>query len=240
MKYIDKSFCPEGLANYLANNEQATWTNFSNEAQEAYKVVQETIKLDQLGICCYCETNFDISDQSPIKDFRVEHFYPKSLTPITETNENAHLTWSNLFGCCHGGSRNHIDDDRYTSPDLHCDAIKKEKNWTKIILNPLKIPKDAKIFTFEKNGLMKVLENCPDDFKELAQNSIEKLNLNETTYLMKAREKIREEMGNQFQNLTRSGKTPEEALDFLKEALFSNTATNMKFYTCKLDFVSYE
>lgn len=239
MKHILKSECPEGLAKYLKDNPDGTWDNFSDEAREAYKIVQDIIKDDQLGICCYCETDFDISEQSYIKDFRVEHFYPKSKTLIRDTKKNAHLTWSNLLGCCHGGSKNHIDDDRYTSPNLHCDAIKNEHDWTQVILNPLTIAEDARIFTFDKDGSIKVSDQCPDEIKVLAQQSIDKLNLNEETYLLKARGKVRAELVNQYTYLVKDGKTPQQALDILKQALFSETATNMKFYTCKLDYVSY-
>lgn len=239
MKYIAKSECPEELKIYLTENPDATWEDFKNEDQNGYKVVCSLIKSDQLGICCYCEVDFEISNESHIKDFRVEHFYPKSKTPIPNTNENAHLTWTNLLGACHGGSKNHIDDDRYTNPNLHCDAIKKENIWTDQILNPLNISLDEKIFTFEKDGKIIVSDQCPESIKVLAQQSIDKLNLNEETYLIKARERIRTEIGNQYNYLVQSGKTKQEALDFLKDALFSQTAVNMKFYTCKLDLVSY-
>lgn len=239
MRHISKSEAPLGLTKYLNENSTAKWENFKNEDQVAYKAVCTLIKEDQLGICCYCETDFEISNTSLIKDFRVEHFYPKSETYLPNTQENAHLTWSNLFGCCHGGSMNHIADNRYTNPNLHCDAIKGDNDWTNEILNPLRIPADAKIFSFEMDGEIIISDQCPVELKVLAKQSIEKLNLNEKTYLKKAREAVRKEMENQSAILIQSGKTVEEALDFLKEALFSNTATNMKFYTCKLDYVSY-
>ncbi len=240
MRRILKSLCPNGLAEYLLENLNATWENFGNEAQEAHDIVQNAIKEDQLGICCYCEIDFYVSDDSSIKDFRVEHFYPKSKTPLP-TGENAHLTWSNLLGCCHGGTQHfYIDDERFTSKkNRHCDANKGEKDWTNIILNPLHIPDGVKIFSFEADGKIIISDQCPEDIKVLAQNSIDKLNLNEKTYLIKARGKVREEIGNQYASLIKSGKTPQEALDLLKDALFSETATNMKFYTCKLDYVSY-
>lgn len=240
MRHILKSLCPEGLANYLSENPAATWENFGNEAQEAHDIVQNTIKSDQLGICCYCEIDFHVSDKAYIKDFRVEHFYPKKQTPLP-SGENAHLTWSNLLGCCHGGTqRLYHEDERFTSKkNRHCDADKGEEDWTKIILNPLSIPEEKKIFSFEINGKIIVSSQCPEDFKALAQQSIDKLNLNEKTYLLKARGKMRAEIAMQFDSLKKSGKTEQEALDFLSEALFADTATNMKFYTCKLDYVYY-
>ncbi|MFW2080141.1 retron system putative HNH endonuclease [Acinetobacter guillouiae] len=240
MKPILKSNCPIELAAYLEKHQTSTWGNFKNEDQKGYSIVCNTIKCDQLGICCYCETDFEISDSSHIKDFRVEHFYPKSQTPIPHTQENAHLTWQNLLGCCHGGSMNYIDDDRYTSPNLHCDAIKKENDWTHLILNPLDISEDIKIFTFYTDGTMVVSDQCPISLQELAQSSIDKLNLNEKTYLVEARGKIRETLNAEFnRKMKEEGLSIPQALEALKEELFSDTATNMKFYTCKLDYVSY-
>jgi uncharacterized protein (TIGR02646 family) len=240
MRHISKSLCPEGLAEYLSENPDATWKNFGDEAQEAHEVVQNIIKSDQLGICCYCEIDFHVSDEAHIKDFRVEHFYPKKQTPLP-SGENAHLTWSNLLGCCHGGTqRLYQEDERFTSKkNRHCDADKGEKDWTKIILNPLCIPEGVKIFTFETDGQIIVSAQCPEEFKIMAQSSIDRLNLNEKTYLIKAREKVRAAIAVQFDVLTKSGQNADEALDFLKDALFGDTATNMKFYTCKLDYVSY-
>lgn len=239
MRHISKSKAPLDLIKYLNENPTAKWEKFKNEDQVAYKAVCTLIKEDQLGICCYCETDFEISNTSSIKDFRVEHFYPKSETHLPNTQENAHLTWSNLFGCCHGGSMNHIADNRYTNPNLHCDAIKGDNDWTNEILNPLHIPTDAKIFSFEMDGEIVVASECPENLKVLAQQSISKLNLNEESYLMKAREAARQEIATQLDNLIQRGQTMDEALDFLKEALLGETATNMKFYTCKLDYVSY-
>ncbi|MDO7384096.1 retron system putative HNH endonuclease [Acinetobacter baumannii] len=240
MKHITKSECPEGLAKYLAENPDATWEDFKNEDQVSYKNVCDIIKNDQSGICCYCEIDFEISDESPIKDFRVEHLYPKSKTPIPITLENAHLTWSNLLGCCHGGSMNHIDDNRYTAPHLHCDAVKGENIWTEQILNPLKIPQNEKLFTFETNGKIILSDQCPEDLKEIAQGSIDKLNLNEKSYLLKARGKVRDTLKAEFARKVREGGLSEQqALDELKTELALNTYSGMKFYTCKLDFVSY-
>lgn len=239
MKRIFKSEVPKELTKYLSENSAGTWESFKNEDQIAYQAVCALIKADQLGICCYCETDFEISNTSAIKDFRIEHFYPKSKNHLPDTQENAHLTWSNLFGCCHGGSMNYIDDNRYTNPNLHCDAIKADNVWIKEIFNPLHIPNDEKIFTFNIDGEIGVANECPENLKALAQQTITKLNLNEGKYLKKAREAIRKEIATQLDNLIKSGQAMDESLDFLKEALLGETATNMKFYTCKRDYVSY-
>lgn len=239
MKYISKSECPEELKTYLAENPDATWDDFGNEAQKAHEIVQNTIKRDQLGICCYCEIDFHVSDEAHIKDFRVEHFYPKKQTPLP-SGENAHLTWSNLLGCCHGGTqRNYTDDERFTSREnRHCDADKGEKDWTNIILNPLNIPEDVKIFTFQSDGKIIVSDHCPDEFKILAQNTIEKLNLNEESYLKRARAVVREALKEKISEFVISGLALEEAINTLSQAMFSGTQENLKFYSCKLDLLS--
>ena len=43
MRHISKSLCPEGLAEYLSENPDATWKNFGDEAQEAHEVVQNMV-----------------------------------------------------------------------------------------------------------------------------------------------------------------------------------------------------
>ena len=244
MKHILKSECPEGLFEYLAQNPDATWENFVAVAQEAHAIVQDTIKKDQLGICCYCEIDFDVDETSHMKDFRVEHFYPKSKTLLPNTKENAHLTWSNLLGCCHGGTQRLYfkHDERFikNKRKRHCDADKGEHDWTTTILNPLKIPPDAKIFTFESDGKMIVDKQCPMELKGLAQNSIDKLNLNEETYLKNARKIIRDGIAKQFGEFIQQGFSEEQALDRLRAIHLSDEiAVNMKFYTLKKDFVSY-
>lgn len=238
MKSIAKSECPEGLTNYLKNNDgNGTWENFCDEAQEEHKVVQNVIKNDQFGVCCYCEVDFYVSDTSHLKDFRVEHFYPKSKKRLPATNENAHLTWSNLLGACHGGTQHfYIEDERFKSKkNRHCDAVKGDKDWHQKILNPLYIPVNLKIFTFDIDGKMKVDKNCPPKLVQLAQNSIDMLNLNEKTYLINARKVIREKVHEHFKLLLDSGYTQEKALEELMEIYLSNSASNMKFYSCKLD-----
>lgn len=243
MKHILKSNCPDGLSEYLLKNPDATWDNFVDEDHKTHTIVQKTIKKDQLDICCYCEIDFNVADKSHIKDFRVEHFYPKSKTLLPDTQGNAHLTWSNLLGCCHGGTKRLYfeDDERFIEDkrNRHCDAVKGELDWTTIILNPLEIPSDAKIFTFESDGKMIVSKQCPMQLKELAQNSIDKLNLNEETYLKRARKAIRDTIKKYHQELLKQGFSAEEAFDELNKALFAETAVNMKFYTLKKDFVSY-
>lgn len=231
MRHITKSACPIELQTYLQNNPDATWTQFKRDS--AHKVVQQTIINDQEGICCYCEVDFlDPPDIHHLPDFRVEHFFPKEENKLPN-GENAHLTWSNLLGACHGGSQKAFNKTkRYTSPDLHCDAIKGNNIWTEIILNPLNIPPDIEIFAFKsKDGEMIVSKKCPPELAQLADNSIRLLNLNQETYLKDARQEIIEVLEQQIIEESAT-KTFEEAMEYLRQAhLYA--ANKKKFFTCK-------
>lgn len=231
MRHITKSACPIELQTYLQDNKDATWKQFKREY--ASKIVSETIIKDQEGICCYCEVDFlDPPDIHHMPDFRVEHFFPKEKN-VLPTGENAHLTWSNLLGACHGGSQKAFEKTpRYTAPDLHCDAIKGSEDWTTQILNPLNIPSDVEIFAFKsKNGEMVVSENCPPVLAELANNSIELLNLNQETYLKDARRVVIEVLEQQI--MEESENQPiEEAITYLRQ-VHLYAAEKKKFFTCK-------
>src|SRR5690606_40853945 len=103
MRAIKKSPPPKELIDYITDNPNATWNNFRDNARDALVIVKNLIQSDQKGICCYCEINFkDPSFSEHLEDFCVEHFYPKSKNKM-ENGENAHLSWTNLLGSCHGG-----------------------------------------------------------------------------------------------------------------------------------------
>jgi len=190
MKKICKSSEPQELSQYRNSHPQDDWNHFKRSGcNQRYKAVANRLKSDQGGLCAYCE--IDLKNRSTTadhNDFRVEHFIPKSKsTP----QQNYHLDWSNLLGVCHGGSERYVVDaiDRFTSPDLHCDAYKDKYgiDRSQNILNPLSIPAFPPLFTFSrdvdtsKNGTMSVLlDNCKRSGLsiEKAQNTIDYLNLN--------------------------------------------------------------
>ncbi|MBP6437338.1 MAG: TIGR02646 family protein [Paludibacteraceae bacterium] len=231
MRHITKSACPIELQTYLQENPDATWEQFKRE--HASKIVKETIINDQEGICCYCEVDFlDPPDIHHMPDFRVEHFFPKERNKLLN-GENAHLTWSNLLGACHGGSQKAFNKTkRYTSPDLHCDAIKGKEEWTTTILNPLNIPAGIEIFSFKStDGEMMVSKNCPPELAQLAGNSIQLLNLNQETYLKDARRVIIEVLEQQIVEESET-KTFEEAIEYLRQ-VHLYAAEKKNFFTCK-------
>lgn len=245
MKSIKKSDCPQELIQYIEKFPEAEWDSLYKEAKPVYQAIKKAVESDQKGICCYCEVDFiDLPDVNYVEDFRVEHFYPKSETPLP-TGENAHLHWNNLLGACHGGAErvfSYINDTslnhfRFTAPDLHCDAIKGDNNWVAVILNPLEINSNDKLFTFNSNGEILVHKDCPSTLTELANNTIKYLNLNQKTYLVRARKVVRDELMGQLELLLLDDDDIQIAINELK-AIHLKEDEVIKFYSCKLDVLS--
>jgi len=202
MKKICKSIEPQELSQYRNSHPHDNWNKFrGSRGKRRYKAVANKLKSDQGGICAYCEIDLKIRNTTAGRDdFRVEHFIPKSKTT---PQHNYHLDWSNLLGVCHGGSESLVVDatDRFTAPDLHCDAYKdqdKTIDRSQDILNPLSVPAFPPLFTFSrnvdtsKNGIMSVIpDNCTISgiSVEKAKKTIDYLNLNHQQ-LKKARGKI--------------------------------------------------
>ena len=187
MKKINKNcIVPFELENYFNANRNKSWKNFKDECQVGYKELLQEIKKNQGGVCCYCEITF-LDGRGIRDDFRVEHFYPKSDTDNSEINWN--LIWTNLFGCCLGGSdKTVLQTTRFISniKHRHSDILKGSEDWDNEILNPLNIPAFPPVFEVYSSGEMLVLEeNCRtcgvDPIK--AQNCLDekKLNLNSPT-----------------------------------------------------------
>lgn len=202
MKKVNKGAVPPKLSTYSASNPNADWDQFRNSPSR-YLQVQRTLYTDQKGLCAYCEIDLQIGlgQQS---DFRVEHFHSKS--PHAPPPNHA-LDWSNLLGCCHGGSsRNVADPARFTAPDLSCDAVKEDSDWVGVILDPIRdIPAFPRLFEFkESSGAMAPDQAfCPSHLLTQAQASIDNLHLtsnvsgqpNRLDRFRKAvMEKLREEM----------------------------------------------
>ena len=239
MKAITKSPCPPELQEHLIAFPADTWNSFTSTNSAAHTVVKENIKQNQLGICCYCEIDF--SEESHTPDFRVEHFYPKSKSPRPD-GSNAHLAWDNLLGSCHGGSEKykpHVGSKRYTSPDLHCDAIKKEKNLTNVILNPLDLRPDDKIFKFDSNGDMAVdSARCPPNLVVKAENTIKELNLNQR-FLSESRKEVRASIVSAINDLVIVGGIPMQQVQSLLHKALLVSEKIPKFYSCKFDAIYY-
>lgn len=226
MKKVCKSSEPQELSQYRNAQPHSTWDQFrKSRGNRRYKAVANTLKSDQGGICAYCE--IDLKDRSTTaekNDFRVEHFIPKSQTT---PGHNYHLDWSNLLGVCHGGSVPDVVDapDRFTAPDLHCDAYKDQSgiDRSQDMLNPLSIPAFPPLFTFSrdvdtsKNGTMSVLPaNCTKSgiSSQKAQHTIDYLNLNSND-LKKLRGEVLNTLNGQLRAERAKGTDIKEAIQKL-------------------------
>lgn len=212
---------PEALARYRKNYPRETWEHFRRRARNGYREVKRQILQDQHGLCAYCEISIKLAQlESEVDDFRVEHFYPKGATQ--EHGHNYHLDWRNLLGVCHGGSQPCVPDaeQRYSAlkRDRSCDVPKGGKEISSLILNPLKIPGNARIFRYaEHSGKILVDENsCPPRLLRKARSTIRELNLN-APRLMRMRLAVIEKLEDEISQMLAQGQPLEEALALLAE-----------------------
>lgn len=181
MKKILKLDEPAILRDFREQHPDATWEQFKNECQEGYHAVQAALRQNQRKLCAYCENDMLSFAGKGLDDFRVEHFHPKKRPP--EPPPNWDLDWRNLLGVCHGGSAKGVGkEERFTAPDLSCDASKGDKILDDVILNPLyDIPAFSLIFKYDEQGGMDVdMEQCPTHLQEKAKNTIAHLNLSQS------------------------------------------------------------
>lgn len=184
MKKVFKAqIVPKKLQQFVQAFPHETWEHFRRHSRSGYKEVKAQIFKDQKGLCAYCEINIKFAEQKDdVDDFRVEHFCPKGET--LGGGKNWNLQWDNMLGVCHGGSQKYVTeaDWRYSSRknDRSCDVPKGGRDLARIILNPLKIPANIRLFRYvEQDGEMLVdQENCPPNLLEKARNTISELNLN--------------------------------------------------------------
>lgn len=108
MKYIQKRFCPSGLARY----KRCTGSSFlkmQSEALEAKNELREQLLTEQGYICGYCGSQID-EKHSVIEHLKCRAKYPK-----------LQLEYENMICSCNGGK-----DHRGLNPQypLYCDASK--------------------------------------------------------------------------------------------------------------------
>jgi uncharacterized protein (TIGR02646 family) len=240
MKKVNKSMLvPQGLDDYLQENPNDTWGDFRNNDQAAHKVVQNTLRSDQRGLCAYCEIDLARYHGVGHDDFRVEHFHPKKRPP--EPPPNWDLEWHNLLAVCRGGSEKYLgDNSRSTSPDHSCDVPKNEQNLTGVILNPLEdIPAFPPIFEFDESGGMQVALNCPELLRDKAEKTIQYLHLdlraNVISHrLRRLRKAVIDNLRNQIMAELSMGKTEIEAASELAEIYFSSQQNSQwpAFFSC--------
>lgn len=227
MKKILKSLEPSTLTTYRTSNPNNDWEQFRRNTSRK-RDIQTQLKLDQGGLCAYCEIDLIAKDETGGADFRVEHFHPKS---DNSTNHNWHLDWSNLLGCCAGGNQKGVADagNRFTSPDYSCDVPKDNKNLDDVILNPLRIPAYPCLFKFERStGKMLVnqeaCQNAEVDMSK-AQATIDELHLN-ANRLITLRKATLDQINIQLRARIEGGRSMDDAVTDLAKVLLSKNASN--------------
>lgn len=219
MKKIKKNPTePKALHDYKRRHPNAKWKYFSR--RDGKKKVFDQLYSDQGGICCYCEIDLVLGEDQGKDDRRVEHFIPKSK----KGPHNYTFEWKNLFACCHGGSQSDVisPEERYTAPDLHCDARKADKDLSRDILNPLRIPAFPCLFKFSRNtGEMSVdvaackkTHICPG----VATRTINELNLNQKK-LCNNRKNELDSVNLHLVELVKSGSSLADARDRMARSL---------------------
>ncbi len=209
---------PYRLKRYRERWPYETWDRFHRYDRDAYREIKKALLEDQHYLCAYCEIDIKFADDvttdpNIIDDFRVEHFVPKSTT--REGGHNYHLDWWNMLGVCHGASQSKVVDakKRYSKlmSDRSCDVPKSGKTISGNILNPLKIPKRQRLFSFvEVSGKMLVdTTSCPSSLVRKAENTIEELNLN-APRLMRMRKAVIDRLDEQVNEEQANGRPLEE------------------------------
>jgi len=243
MKKVIKSKNIKELEIFYKSNPTTTWEEFKDLEPKIYKKVVEQIKKDQGGLCCYCEIDFK-DHKGTRDDFRVEHFHPKS-----DESENWNLKWSNLLGCCLGGSDKYVlQEKRFIKEKSHrhSDILKDDNIWDDEILNPLDIPAFPLIWKVDLYGVMLVDEdncNLANIDIQKAKNCLDekKLNLN-SPYLVKWRKSVIDNLRDELKNLLISVADIGEAMKILANIHLSKSTNDeyFKFFTTIRSYLGQE
>ncbi|UMR31058.1 TIGR02646 family protein [Massilia sp. MB5] len=235
MKKLNKSLAPESLSAYLRDNPNDTWDQLRNNGREVYDDVKKQLRVDQHGLCAYCEIDLVEGNGVGLDDFRVEHFYPKSPH---NPPPNRNLEWNNLLGVCTGGNSKGICvSERFSSPDHSCDVPKGNHDWTNLILNPLvDIPTFPRLFQFDDStGEMQVdMASCPPGLISKASESISRLRLNSCARLLRDRKAVIDGLRAQVQDSLSAGEEMDALMTDLAKAHLPNLDNQSwpAFFTC--------
>jgi 5-methylcytosine-specific restriction endonuclease McrA len=93
MRHIPDGIEPQELKEFRVARPNATWDDFRNEAQDAYKRLLEQVVSHQCGLCAYCEIDLSETDRM------IEHFHPKS---DMSSGHNWGLDFENMLATCKG------------------------------------------------------------------------------------------------------------------------------------------
>ncbi|MGS1070805.1 retron system putative HNH endonuclease [Burkholderia glumae] len=235
MKRVTKAaVAPSLLRRFSAARPDADWDQF-RQSDGRYRETAAQIRLDQRGICAYCEIDLLKADApNKLPDFRIEHFHPKAPHAPPP---NWATDWTNLLGSCHGGSQRDVaDPNRFTPPDFSCDVPKADNDWTADIFNPLTdVPAFPRFFKYvESDGAIAVdTDLCPEPVVGKATETIKRLNLN-ASRLTRMRQAVIAGLRDQIAMLLEAGATVEDASKQLSSAMFPSDADGEwpAFFTC--------
>ena len=219
MKKVQKGAEPKLLESYRKGNPGNSWSQCKRDTDRRDEI-HDQLRLDQGGLCAYCEIDLKPKNATEAADFRVEHFHPKS---DSLTLRNWHLEWQNLLACCHGGSRSDVVEanSRFTSPHS-CDVPKGENNWDNVIFNPLHLPASPCLFQFNRADVAISVNtaNCEQAGlgAGMAQATIDKLNL-DAIRLRNLRKPVLDQVNLQLRTMTANGEDVNQARTRLAQAL---------------------
>ena len=235
MKVVEKSARPLELSSFDTPQALGSWENFKGVFRDEYFALRRALFRDQRGICAYCEIDLIIDPANGNPDFRIEHFHPQS-----DGSSNWRYDWNNLFAVCGGGNVRFIEgqEERFTAPDLSCDAWKGDSIVDGLIFNPMDEALLGAIFEFQENGRMQVATSCPDHLKELARDTIKHLNLSGSEGCGRRLDRLRQGVINglrqQVQSQLAVGAGIEEIFAELADALFPDDESKPwpAFFSC--------
>ncbi len=110
MRTIQRNAPPDCLARQPINR---PWSEFMGS--ECHTALDATLRMEQQGLCCYCEHQITDSDG------HIEHFEPR------QKNEARTYDYTNLALSCNGGNAKHCGhykDNRQRNPGYEWDAAR--------------------------------------------------------------------------------------------------------------------
>ncbi len=118
MRYIPKNAEPDFMAGWkkgqLDNGLKLSYNAFPYKGK-----LNDILREEQRGICCYCQRRIDHYQDSSERGSHNEHLYPENR-PSDPTSFARQLDYNNIFACCID-SKGHKDYEQYLR---HCGESK--------------------------------------------------------------------------------------------------------------------
>lgn len=232
MKSIAKSDPePTDLSLFRQKYPRGTWDQLRAEGRAAYDSVRQQLRIDQGGLCAYCEIKL-VQDNE-----QVAHFHPKG--DIKDPAMNWALEWSNLWLACKGGTQK-WPSEFYLEPlpeNRSCDENKENEIVDDRVPAPAAIPPFPRLVGFrqepDKILIVPDLENCENASinPEKVQDALTLFNLN-CERLARARLSVHREIERAIKKLRDSNRANRESLRLLVEYHLGKSGDNWpQFFT---------